>query len=108
MTQTEIEALMAYKGKGYFDINDALRRGLQLRGRLRETVHSLNRALSRFRLPEAVTAFRGLIFPHLYDNLSDIKGNVIVEHGYTSTSLLRAIAEDHMDNYGYIEMEVLT
>lgn len=87
LPQDQHDAIEAYKGDTYDELNRALRGRYTLLAGLRATAAALDQALKRFSLPEPVIVYRGLrmIVPLT-------AGLVIRDYGYCSTSLLQRTA----------------
>jgi hypothetical protein len=105
LSRGERAAIVAYKGTGYAQINEALRGEVVEDDEgdidVDEAVDRLDEALARYALPEAVIVYRGVVSDELaaiFDTLAE--GQTIEDDGYWSTSLLRLVAEKFLAEGG--------
>lgn len=93
LTEPEREAVYKYKQEDYEEINAALRNPVQMNEAIETAVDDLDLALSRMRLPESIVVYRGFDGSHLLPAIETLAGDIIEEHAYVSTTLLRRVAE---------------
>lgn len=87
LSDSEHDAVAAYKGEAYEQINQALRHRLALGDEQREQVSGLDQALSRSRLSEPVIVYRGFRLPGVLT-----AGTRFRDRGYFSTTLMAQYA----------------
>jgi len=103
LTDAERGALSAYKLDDGEPLNEVLRRDLDATDDQVEMVRQLDRSLARFRLPEPVVVYRGTGGVGLR---SLTAGAEFIDFAYTSTSLLRIVAEEFVQAIGPERREV--
>lgn len=96
----EDQALVTYQSSGYRNLNRALRHEngvVNLPNHLLDPalVHHLDAVISRGRVPQAITVFRGR---QRYISLAEARsmvGKKLTDHGYLSTSVRVAVGESY-------------
>jgi hypothetical protein len=104
LNQKEIDALTSYTsdmfGEGvsdYIHINNFLRKGKPpLSARLKKVVKNMDSAIQKGFLSEDTTLWRGIDGKYL-KYFEDNKGKVIIDKGFTSTSVRKSQAISYMD-----------
>lgn len=89
LTANEMEAVTEYKRSRYLQINDELRDG-----RVPDRAYSIDRAIDKATLPRAVIVFRALVDTGIINLLDYLIGETIEDEAYSSTSLMRDVAEN--------------
>jgi len=98
LTAPERDALAQYKeGDAYRQINGALRGTAAMSEQIETTIEDLDVAIARMRLPEPVVVWRAIALPALARAPDSLVGDTIEEAAYVSTSLLRAVALDYLE-----------
>lgn len=96
LTEAEREAITAYKGTAYRELNEALRVGYSHDEQL---VEDLDVALARFQLTEPVITYRAALWTEIDPPAA---GDQLVDAAYVSTSLLRDQAHAFAEPHGYL------
>jgi hypothetical protein len=94
LTPRQVTAFEHYSGSGYSNINDTLRgRAPAFEGNNRECARLISGALSKSRIPQDCTVYRGVSRAVLgkYKGMSDsqLVGKMLPDNGFMSTSLKR-------------------
>jgi len=98
VSRAETQALVTYQGSGYRNLNRALRHEdgvVNLRNHLLdpELVHHLDTVISRGRISQTLTVYRGRQRYISLDEARSMVGEELTDHGYMSTSVRVAVGE---------------
>ncbi len=94
LTYHQVRAIHDYQDGLYEAINESLRHGWELSGRVRAAVAALDAAMRKYRLPENVVLYRGFALPEDHPLTRLGVGDRFVDNGYLSTSCNRATANE--------------
>jgi hypothetical protein len=99
LTDQEITKIIQYSDYGYKDINEWLRNKnlpyMTDSEEMNGLISNLDSAIKKFTLENSVIAYRSVSVNYLkevHDNLSDWKGEVYIDPGFMSSSLLKRVA----------------
>lgn len=108
LTENEKYSVEHYASDGFLDINKYLRGQKGYRAReedIKKNVARLDSAIGKSTVPKC-TVYRGLENEEMFKNLSSLKGSVIEDKAFVSTSLNKNIGETYGSGSGGITIEI--
>lgn len=106
----ERKSIVYYTGIGYSKINDTLRKFKKPDAFLQKDIDNLDSAISKFNLKKSITVYRGAGTELIggFNSAADInrylKGTIVHDDGFTSTSAVKGLG--FSSNKVYYEIEV--